>query len=115
MRTQSGLTIHRVDVEEGGFYIELKAPAEHDPDESTFAVIKLDESGRWNWINNTLSQDITYVIDRVDRQYAEHRRAAEEELKRQQQQRHQLNESFAPHWEKVVAKYNRDDDDLPLP
>ena len=69
MRTDSGLTIHRVDEEQGGFHIELKAPAEHDPEESTFAVIRWDR-GRWNWRNSTMSPDILKVINGVERQYA---------------------------------------------
>ena len=110
MRTESGLSIHRVDEEQGGFHIELKAPADHDPEESTFAVIRWDGTGRWNWRNNTASPDILDVINRVERQYAVDRRAVEAEQRRQQQQRDQLNESFAPHWEKVVAKYGGEDD-----
>ena len=75
MRTESGLSIHRVDEEQGGFYIELKAPADHDPEESTFAVIRWDGIGRWNWRNNTMSPDILDVINGVERQYAVDRRA----------------------------------------
>ena len=37
MRTESGLSIHRVDEEQGGFHIELKAPADHDPDGTELA------------------------------------------------------------------------------
>ena len=105
MRTESGLSIHRVDEEQGGFHIELKAPADHDPEESTFAVIRWvswNGIGGWNWGANT-SPDILDVIDGVERQYAENRQA-------EQQQRDQLNESLAPHWEKVVAKYGGEDD-----
>ena len=105
MRTESGLSIHRVDEEQGGFHIELKTPADHDTGQNTFAVIRWDGIGRWNWIDNTISHDILFVIDRVELQYAENRRAVEAEQRRQQQQRDQLNESSAPHWEKVVAKY----------
>ena len=110
MRTESGLSIHRVDEEQGGFLIELKVPADHDPEESTFAVIRWDGIGRWNWDNNTLSADILYVIDRVDRQYAETLLAAEAEQRRQQQQRDQLNESFAPHWAKIINRFGGEDD-----
>ena len=110
MRTDSGLSIHRVDEEQGGFHIELCAPADHDPEESTFAVIRWGGIGRWNWGNNTMSPDILDVIDSVERQYAENRQAVEAEQRRRQQQRDQLNESLAPDWEKVVAKYGGKDD-----
>ena len=110
MRTESGLSIHRVDEEQGGFHIELKTPADHDTGQNTFAVIRWDVSGRWNWDNNTLSANILSVIDSVERRYAQHRQAVEAEQRRQQQQRDQLNESFAPHWEKVVTKYGGEDD-----
>ena len=107
MRTESGLSIHGIYDEQGAFYIELWAPADHDPEESTFAEIRWDDgNGRWNWCNNTWSPDILDVINEVERQYAENRRAVEAE----QQQRAQLNKSLAPHWEKVVAKYRGKDD-----
>ena len=109
MRTDSGLTIHQVDEEQGGFHIELKALADHDPEESTFAVIRWD-GGRWNWRNSTMSPDILEVIDRADRQYGDNRYVVEAEQSRQQQKRDELNESFAPDWEKVVAKYGGEDD-----
>ena len=110
MRTESGLSIHRVNEEQGGFHIELKAPADHDPEESTFAVIRWDGIGRWNWRNGAISHDILFVIERVERQYTENRQAVEAEQRRQQQRRDQLNESFAPHWGKVVSKYGGEDD-----
>ena len=110
MRTESGLSIHRVDEEQGGFHIELKAPADHDPEESTFAVIRWDGIGQWNWRNNAMSPDILFVIDKVERQYAVKRQAVEAKQRRQQQQRDQLNESLAPDWAKVVANYGGKDD-----
>ena len=103
------MTIHRVDEEQGRFHIELKAPADHDPEESTFAVIRWDR-GRWNWRNSTMSPDILKVINGVERQYAGNRYVVEAEQRRQQQKRDELNESFAPAWEKVVAKYGEEDD-----
>ena len=45
MQTQNGLTIHRVCRERGGFEIELRAPAEHDPEKETFAVILRGDGG----------------------------------------------------------------------
>ena len=110
MRTESGLIIHRADLDQGGFYIELRIPAEHDGEERAFARIQRDENGRWNWRNDTYSPDITYVINVVDRRYAESRQRAEQEERLQQQQRDRTNESFAPDWEKLVANYGGDDD-----
>ena len=45
MQTQNGLTIHRVCKDRGGFEIELRAPAEHDPEKETFAVILRGDGG----------------------------------------------------------------------
>ena len=54
--------------------------------------------------------DILYVINAVDRRYAERRQREEREERQQQQQRDRANESFAPDWEKLVANYGGDDD-----
>ena len=60
--------------------------------------------------NGTHSPDITYVINVVDRQYAENRQRAIENERRQQRERDQVNDSFAPHWEKIVATYGGEED-----
>ena len=60
MRTESGLSIHRIYEEQGGFHIELKAPVDHDPEESTFSVIRWDGIGKWNSRNTIWSPDILY-------------------------------------------------------
>ena len=109
METQNGLIIHRADLERGGFDIELHIPANHGGEERPYAIIKKSNSGRWEF-RGTISPNVVYVINAADAEYGRQRAAEEAEQRRQQEEREQLNERFAPEWAQVVANYGGEDD-----
>ena len=106
MQTQNGLTIHRVCKDRGGFEIELRAPAEHDPEKETFAVILRGDGGGWKSSESSaIYSDAHIVINLVDEEYGSYRRKIMDEMKQRQAERERLNESFARDWQEVVNHY----------
>ena len=108
METQNGLIIHRADLERGGFDIELAIPASHGGGERPYAVIQRSINGRWEF-RGTYSPNLVEVINAVDAEYGRRRAVEEAELRRREAERDQLNETLAPHWAEVVAKFGGDD------
>ena len=106
MQTENGLTIHRVDREHGGFDIELRVPAEHDPKKEAFATVSRGVAGGWHSRKgNTTSPDVHHAITLVDGEYGRYRRKIRDGMNQRQAERERLNESFAKDWQEVVEHY----------
>ena len=107
MQTSNGLTIHRIDRARGGFRVELRRPAAHDPDEKPFAVIERGDDGGWFCTQrDTRSPDVTWIIDLLDRAYGTERQRIVAQEQQQQQQRDRLNDSFTKDWQDIVDRFS---------
>ena len=47
MTTRNGLTIVKVGDQHGGYHVELRRPAEHDPKGGVFMGLRRIDSGEW--------------------------------------------------------------------
>ena len=106
MRTPNGLMIVRNDIDPGGFRIDLIRPKGDVNEGQTFATIQRGTSGGWySRQPRADSPDVLYVINAVDEEYGRERQRIEVMLRQAQQQRDQLNENFAPDWQRVIDQF----------
>ena len=68
--SNNGLEIHWVEDADGSCHVELRVPADHDPDEKAFAQIVRDARQVWSSrTRNAQSSDVLYVINQIDQEY----------------------------------------------
>ena len=102
MQTENGLTIHRVEMEEGGFQVRLLRPMDDDTEDGPFATLSREQGGGWVTNRNQIrAPSLVEAITMVDREYARERHVQETK----EQARDELDEIVAPDWQAVVDRF----------
>ena len=106
MQTENGLTIHRVEREEGGFQVRLLRPMDDGTEGGPFATLSREQGGRWVTNRNQIqSPSLVEAITMVDREYARERHVQETKERSRREARDELNEIVAPDWQAVVDRF----------
>ena len=107
MRTRNGLKIVRNDRDIGGFAIDLVRPEGDINEGATYATINRGAVGGWYSSKPGLSTfpDVVELMNVLDAEYGEERRTIERTVREAQQQREQLDESFAPDWQRIIDHF----------
>ena len=109
MITSNGLRIYRIDLEEGGFRVELHKPSGNNTAAGQFAVISREQDGIWRGtVEQIRATSLPEAVLPVDAAYARHRQRVDAKAKEAQQRRERLNAEVAEEWQAVVALF-RDD------
>jgi hypothetical protein len=110
IRTEHGLIIKKVDLDQGGFHVDLVKPEEHDPKGKVFVRVTYDVVRRtWQYRRSMLRPgSLLDVINGADGRYAIERKPIDQAERQQQEERDRLNAIVAEAWEEVVEHFDAD-------
>lgn len=106
MRTENGLLIVRVGNERGGFRVEMRMPADHDPEEKVFSRISRDRDGVWESNTDQIrTRTLVDAIDSIDKAYARERQRLLAHERRRQEERNRADAEVANDWQDVIDHF----------
>ena len=114
MQTENGLMIRRVDLEHGGFDVELLRPNDDDHEDRAFATLRYNSG--WTTLGWSTNRDdiravsLVSAINMVEQAYVRERRSFEAAERAEREERDARNASVNPHWQEVVEHFGQEDD-----